>query len=87
MIFGIVGIMVFLFGYFVGVCDFCDCYGIFWIVDEVMFGFGCSGAWFVMDLDYVIDGGFLCLDLIIFVKGVNFGYVFLGGVIISDVIY
>jgi len=27
------------------------------------------------------------LDLVIFVKGVNFGYVLLGGVIISDVIY
>jgi len=59
IIFGIVGIMVLLLGYLVGVCDICDCYGIIWIVDEVMVGFGCIGVWFVVDYFVVFGGGWL----------------------------
>jgi taurine--2-oxoglutarate transaminase len=50
------------------------------IADEVMSGFGRTGAWFAIDHFDVVP------DLITFAKGVNSGYVPLGGVIISDAI-
>lgn len=78
IIVGINGVFVLFFGYLVGVWVFCDCYGIVYIVDEVMVGFGCVGEWFVVDVFGVV------FDLIIFVKGVNFGYVLFGGVVILD---
>ena len=51
------------------------------IADEVMAGFGRAGAWFALDHYGVAP------DLITFAKGVNSGYVPLGGVIVSDAIY
>ena len=48
------------------------------IADEVMAGFGRCGEWFAVDHWGVTP------DLITFAKGVNSGYVPLGGVIISD---
>jgi taurine---2-oxoglutarate transaminase len=48
------------------------------ISDEVMCGFGRCGAWFAVDKWGVVP------DLIVFAKGVNSGYVPLGGVAISD---
>jgi taurine--2-oxoglutarate transaminase len=48
------------------------------ICDEVMCGFGRCGEWFAVDHWNVTP------DLICFAKGVNSGYVPLGGVIISD---
>nr|WP_284289189.1 aminotransferase class III-fold pyridoxal phosphate-dependent enzyme [Angustibacter aerolatus] len=51
-----------------------------WIADEVMCGFGRTGAWFG------VDHWGATPDLITFAKGVNSGYVPLGGVIISDAI-
>jgi taurine--2-oxoglutarate transaminase len=48
------------------------------IADEVMSGFGRCGEWLAVDHWAVIP------DLITFAKGVNSGYVPLGGVIISD---
>lgn len=80
MVVGINGVFVLLFGYLQGVCELCDCYGIVYIVDEVMVGFGWFGEWFGID---VFD---VCFDFIIFVKGVNFGYVLFGGVVIFDCI-
>ena len=50
------------------------------ICDEVMAGFGRCGEWFAVDHWNVAP------DLICFAKGVNSGYVPLGGVIISDAI-
>jgi len=56
----------------------CDEFGIMMIADEVMAGFGRCGEWFAVDHWGVTP------DLITFAKGVNSGYVPLGGVIMSD---
>jgi len=72
------GILVPPEGYLPGVRDLCDRYGILLIADEVMAGFGRCGEWFAVDRWGVTP------DLITFAKGVNSGYVPLGGVIVSD---
>ncbi len=72
------GILVPPPGYLAGVRALCDKFGIVLIVDEVMAGFGRCGEWFAVDHWSVKP------DLITFAKGVNSGYVPLGGVIISD---
>jgi taurine--2-oxoglutarate transaminase len=74
------GILVPPDGYLAGVREICDEYGIVWIADEVMAGFGRCGEWFAVDHWGVTP------DLICFAKGVNSGYVPLGGVVISDAI-
>ncbi|NYV72778.1 aspartate aminotransferase family protein [Streptomyces sp. UH6] len=75
---GTAGIMLPPPGYLAGVRELCDKYGIVFIVDEVMTGFGRTGAWFVCDDEGVVP------DLLTFAKGVNSGYVPLGGVVIGD---
>jgi taurine--2-oxoglutarate transaminase len=75
---GTAGVLVPPTGYLEGVRTLCDKYGILWIADEVMAGFGRTGAWFAFELSSVHP------DLIVFAKGVNSGYVPLGGVVISD---
>lgn len=72
------GILVPPDGYLEGVRKLCDQFGIVFIVDEVMAGFGRCGEWFAIDHWKVVP------DLITFAKGVNSGYVPLGGVIISE---
>ena len=72
------GILVPPPGYLAGVREICDEFGIVMIADEVMAGFGRCGEWFAIDHWGVTP------DLIAFAKGVNSGYVPLGGVIISD---
>ncbi|WP_060177050.1 aspartate aminotransferase family protein [Streptomyces sp. IMTB 1903] len=74
---GTAGIMVPPAGYLAGVRELCDRHGIVFILDEVMAGFGRTGAWFAADHWDVTP------DLITFAKGVNSGYVPLGGVAIS----
>jgi taurine---2-oxoglutarate transaminase len=74
------GILVPPPGYLAGVRALCDKYGIVMIADEVMSGFGRCGEWFAIDHWGVVP------DLICFAKGVNSGYLPLGGVIISDAI-
>lgn len=64
-------------GYLTGVRELCDRHGIVLICDEVMVGFGRVGEWFATDAFGVTP------DLITFAKGVNSGYVPLGGVVIS----
>jgi taurine--2-oxoglutarate transaminase len=64
--------------YLSGVRELCDRYGIIYIADEVMAGFGRTGDWFAFEHFGVVP------DLITFAKGVNSGYVPVGGVIISD---
>jgi taurine--2-oxoglutarate transaminase len=64
-------------GYLQGVREICDEHGIVMIADEVMAGFGRCGEWFGVDHWGVTP------DLITFAKGVNSGYVPLGGVVIS----
>ncbi|RZS91081.1 taurine--2-oxoglutarate transaminase [Motilibacter rhizosphaerae] len=75
---GTAGIMVPPPGYLRGVREICDRYGIIYIADEVMAGFGRTGAWFAFEHFDVVP------DLITFAKGVNSGYVPLGGVVISE---
>jgi taurine--2-oxoglutarate transaminase len=75
---GTAGVMVPPEGYLAGVRAICDTYGIVWIADEVMSGFGRSGQWFALDRHGARP------DLITFAKGVNSGYVPLGGVLISE---
>jgi len=72
------GILVPPPGYLEGVRALCDEYGIVFIADEVMAGFGRCGEWFAVDRWGVAP------DLIAFAKGINSGYVPLGGVVISD---
>ncbi|MEV7646210.1 aspartate aminotransferase family protein [Arthrobacter sp. NPDC089319] len=78
---GTAGIMVPPAGYLQGVRELATKYGIVFIADEVMAGFGRSGKWFAIDHADVVP------DLLTFAKGVNSGYVPLGGVAISEAIY
>ncbi|MEV0768293.1 aspartate aminotransferase family protein [Nocardia salmonicida] len=77
---GTAGIMVPTTEYMRGVRELCDKHGIVFIADEVMAGFGRTGKWFAIDNFEVVP------DLITFAKGVNSGYVPLGGVAISAAI-
>lgn len=74
---GSAGIFVPPAGYMQGVRELCTKYGIMFIADEVMTGFGRTGKWFAVDHFEVAP------DLLTFAKGVNSGYVPLGGVAIS----
>jgi taurine--2-oxoglutarate transaminase len=74
---GTAGIMVPPPGYLQGVRAICDRFGIMLIVDEVMCGFGRTGHWFAFQAHDVLP------DMITFAKGVNSGYVPVGGVIFS----
>src|SRR5699024_11306186 len=67
--------------YMQGVRALADEYGIILIADEVMAGFGRSGKWFAFEHFDIVP------DLITFAKGVNSGYVPLGGVGINDAIF
>lgn len=78
---GTAGIMVPPPGYIAGVRELCTRHGIVFIADEVMAGFGRSGKWFSINHFDVVP------DLLTFAKGVNSGYVPLGGVAISPEIY
>jgi len=77
---GTAGILIPPPGYLAGVRALCDRYGIVLILDEVMAGFGRTGRWFAFQGYDVVP------DLITFAKGVNSGYVPVGGVVISDAI-
>jgi taurine--2-oxoglutarate transaminase len=77
---GTAGIMVPPKGFLTGVRAICDRYGIVYIADEVMCGFGRTGSWFAFHQHDVKP------DLVTFAKGVNSGYVPLGGVIINEAI-
>ena len=68
-------------GYLEGVRELCTKHGIVYIADEVMVGFGRTGEWFGVDHAGVSP------DLVAFAKGVNSGYVPLGGVLVNDLIH
>jgi taurine--2-oxoglutarate transaminase len=74
---GTAGIMAPPPGYLEGLRALCDKYGIVWIADEVMAGFGRTGEWFAFQ-NWTAQP-----DLIVFAKGSNSGYVPVGGVVIS----
>ena len=75
---GTAGIMTPPPGYLAGVREICDRYGIVYIADEVMCGFGRTGAWFAYQDEGVTP------DLVAFAKGVTSGYVPLGGVVLNE---
>jgi taurine--2-oxoglutarate transaminase len=77
---GTAGVLVPPPGYLAGVRRLCDEHGIVLILDEVMAGFGRTGAWFAFEHFDVVP------DLITWAKGSNSGYVPVGGVVISDAI-
>ncbi len=64
-------------GYLQGLREICDRHGILLIFDEVMAGFGRTGAWFACQHWNVVP------DMITFAKGVTSGYVPLGGVLVT----
>ncbi|RBP65714.1 taurine--2-oxoglutarate transaminase [Brevibacterium sanguinis] len=68
-------------GYLEGVRELTARHGIVYIADEVMAGFGRTGRWLA------VDHWDITPDLITFAKGVNSGYVPLGGVAISEEIF
>ncbi|MFM2071634.1 MAG: hypothetical protein RLZZ623_1897 [Actinomycetota bacterium] len=72
------GILVPPPGYLAGVRALCDQHGILLICDEVMAGFGRCGEWFAFQKWGVRP------DLVCFAKGVNSGYLPLGGVVIGQ---
>jgi taurine--2-oxoglutarate transaminase len=74
------GILVPPDGYLQGIRERCDRHGIVMICDEVMAGFGRCGEWFAFQKWGVQP------DLVCFAKGVNSGYVPLGGVVIRRAI-
>ena len=74
---GTAGVLIPPPGYLAGVRALCDKYGIVYIADEVMCGFGRAGSWFAFEQHDAVP------DLITFAKGSNSGYVPIGGVIIS----
>lgn len=67
--------------YFKEIRALCDEFGILFIADEVITGFGRTGKMFGMENYGVIP------DLMTFAKGVTSGYIPLGGVVVSDHIH
>src|SRR3979490_2795215 len=67
-------------GFLRGLRALCDKHGILLILDEVMTGFGRTGKWFAAEHESVVP------DMLTFAKGVNSGYVPLGGVIVNEAI-
>jgi taurine--2-oxoglutarate transaminase len=68
------GVLVPPDGYLQGVRDLCDRHGILMIADEVMSGFGRTGAWFAVDHWNVVP------DIMTMAKGLTSAYVQLGAV-------
>ena len=75
------GVIVPPAGYLRGVRDLCTRHGIVFIADEILVGFGRTGSWFAVDHDGVAP------DLMVFAKGVNSGYLPLGGVLVGDAVF
>jgi len=74
---GTAGVLMPPAGYLPGVRALADEFDIVLILDEVMAGFGRTGEWLALDAYDVRP------DLITFAKGVNSGYVPVGGVIVD----
>ncbi|HZQ80761.1 MAG TPA: aspartate aminotransferase family protein [Gaiellaceae bacterium] len=68
-------------GYFAGVREICDRYGILLCADEVITGFGRTGEWFGS-----IKYGFTP-DLITCAKGLSSSYAAIGAVLVADKVY
>jgi taurine--2-oxoglutarate transaminase len=72
------GVIVFPPGYLAGLRALCDAHGIVLIFDEVMTGFGRTGAAFAGERFGVVP------DMLTFAKGVTSGYIPLGGVLVRE---
>ena len=68
------GILIPPDGYYQGLRVLCDKYGILLIADEVMTGFGRTGAWFAVDHWKIVP------DILVMAKGLTSAYVALGAV-------
>ena len=77
-IIGSAGLIVPPDGFIEGLRTLCDRYGIVLILDEVMTGFGRTGKWFAAEHAKVAP------DIMTFAKGVNCGYVPLGGAMVDE---
>jgi adenosylmethionine-8-amino-7-oxononanoate aminotransferase len=80
-VFGSGGVIVPPAGYLKRLREVCDRHEALLIADEVITGFGRTGAWFGCERDQVVP------DFITFAKGVTSGYVPLGGVIVGNEIW
>ncbi len=67
--------------YFPIIRDICTRYGILFIADEIMTGFGRTGAKFAMDHWQVVP------DILLFAKGASAGYWPTAGIVISEHMY
>jgi adenosylmethionine-8-amino-7-oxononanoate aminotransferase len=67
--------------YFPRIREICDQYGVLFIADEVITGFGRTGTWFGLER-YGVEP-----DMLTFAKGVTSGYIPLGGVGLADRVY
>ncbi len=65
-------------GYLPRLRQLCDQYGILLIADEVITGFGRTGAWFGVDHENVVP------DILVLAKGLTSGYVPMGVVIVGQ---
>ncbi len=65
-------------GYLARLRQVCDRYGILLIADEVITGFGRTGAWFAVEHDNVVP------DMLVLAKGLTSGYVPMGAVIVRE---
>ena len=65
-------------GFLQGLRTLCDTHGIVLVFDEVMTGFGRTGRWFASEHWKTVP------DIMTFAKGVNSGYVPLGGAIVNE---
>lgn len=77
-VFGSGGVIVPPRGYLRRLREVCDRHEVLLIADEVITGFGRTGAWFACDHEGIAP------DLLTFAKGVSSGYIPLGGVIVGD---
>jgi taurine--2-oxoglutarate transaminase len=67
-------------GYLRRLRQLCDQYGILLIADEVITGFGRTGAWFAVEHEGVVP------DLLVLAKGLTSGYVPMGAVVVREAV-
>src|SRR6516162_11506065 len=65
-------------GYLTRLRQLCDRYGILLIADEVITGFGRTGAWFAVEHEGVVP------DMLVLAKGLTSGYVPMGAVVVRE---
>jgi taurine---2-oxoglutarate transaminase len=65
-------------GYLTRLRDLCDRHGILLIADEVITGFGRTGAWFAVEHEGVVP------DMLVLAKGLTAGYVPMGAVVVRE---